>query len=1445
MKKNRATPSCTLITVFPGTFFSKRLGQLVLLAAILMVPFLTSAQSWDTVRVVDFSNPSFNQDLGGVQGFNAVGLTLGNNGASGNFNDLCAFTGSFSAQDRIAMRVSLLAGVDYRVSLNGKVNSPGQAVDFVYAPAGSPQQVTVISQSIPLADIDYNDPGATVESGTFSVAADGNYWVAVVHGGVNLSWVFARLDNFMVEALQEAPILSLTDNDGSLITSSIETEPGTPFTVCLSPDSAPAEDMVLELSINGDGSPHFSDFTTMPLTFPAGSTDEVCFDLSPSAEAVAGTYTFQLTDGNGQEVMSFEVGVEPPCQGVAIESRSICEGESINIGCPGNSEELCYRWEPEGEGVNSVQDAGSPNPVVSPIETTTYTVYASDANGNVEIDQVTITVAPAPVVEISSILSPPIIVYGGAIDITGTDGYLSSAYEWSLDDEPFASGTHEILADLPGIYTLSVTGVNGCAGSASIEVVSGNSSEDCSEALQAYFRAQGFYEIPIDITGEDIVGARNATACEVQDEAKLLISISGGVPGNLANDISSFYSDPDGFFDEVTGGLKAFVTRDENFCENLIQSEGCGVTSLTTDFVEAAISNAEVGHWAHFSGEVGGEGILFVSGKSPLVADEWVTKDPKNIEFLKKAKEQLANGNIPFVNERHATLLSVTGAFVHHPCEDPAATEVTLDEDPNPGTDPQSEECPNQNNDDVVCLSPAGIPIELPAGAILRFGFNDEVKDEIDPRALSGFTYVEGANQGLYRAARKPKQNPDVFFGYYDIWANSEADRWYENPNGQVTGPLELTMGISENRHACPFFNIYRINFTPDPAFPGASNPRADGIHVSDFEAAMVGSFGAEVPESNRVVSLCVPNVSFENFNKPITVLLDKDNPNNQDNPDDALGAIGWIFYVPQEGSGIARFHATYTAGNPEEITYRRWYPCAGLWVEVAAPEAKEQMDFISAFIDAALETGHLSLDLGGFIPIIGEAFDFINGIWYLAEGNTTEAALSFAATTPVIGIVSTAGKYTFSIVIKGTGEVADKVVDLSNYVRKYTDANGVRKVLEIGPPGNQTQRIGDWVGLRTYAEGFTEAQAVKFADWFLNNPNHRLLEMFGSNDPLLKVWKRLEEQGTPVETINRLFDKLATGDADDLLDLLKNNPQKVDGWKFLAETYTNPGQRRLWDRDLVEEVADALNDSEFIGILNTYTDDATQTLQGIISKNFKAVCCGDAFTSASVHLSPIDDYVKNIRNLIKEMDANEIEGIGGFINSIKSDALGIKVDEANQLARLAFEQPQNAAFDMSQYMRFDKNFPSGNKKFDLERTPNLDGISSYVELKSWNNAIEGNEDAIFEGLLANYDQYVKGYLINANSLDNIRYSFDVGKIKPPDSFHPNLPLEERQIRLVWEQWKKFYNAKAQDIYEDIGQAKFMDLFGTNMVSDFLSIVEMPVTDIANPPSFYKYIKTE
>lgn len=57
-------------------------------------------------------------------------------------------------------------------------------------------------------------------------------------------------------------------------------------------------------------------------------------------------------------------------------------------------------------------------------------------------------------------------------------------------------------------------------------------------------------------------------------------------------------------------------------------------------------------------------------------------------------------------------------------------------------------------------------------------------------------------------------------------------------------------------------------------------------------------------------------------------------------------------------------------------------------------------------------DIGHLVLDGLGLIPVAGEAFDFVNGIWYYAEGNVLDGSLSMASCIPVLGWFSTGGKW-------------------------------------------------------------------------------------------------------------------------------------------------------------------------------------------------------------------------------------------------------------------------------------------------------------------------------------------------------------------------------------------------------------------------------------------------
>jgi len=74
-------------------------------------------------------------------------------------------------------------------------------------------------------------------------------------------------------------------------------------------------------------------------------------------------------------------------------------------------------------------------------------------------------------------------------------------------------------------------------------------------------------------------------------------------------------------------------------------------------------------------------------------------------------------------------------------------------------------------------------------------------------------------------------------------------------------------------------------------------------------------------------------------------------------------------------------------------------------------------------------DIGHAALDVAGLIPVVGEVADVANGIWYTAEGNYVDAALSFASAIPLAGYAATAvkaGKYG-SDVIKAGAKYGDE----------------------------------------------------------------------------------------------------------------------------------------------------------------------------------------------------------------------------------------------------------------------------------------------------------------------------------------------------------------------------------------------------------------------------------
>lgn len=87
-------------------------------------------------------------------------------------------------------------------------------------------------------------------------------------------------------------------------------------------------------------------------------------------------------------------------------------------------------------------------------------------------------------------------------------------------------------------------------------------------------------------------------------------------------------------------------------------------------------------------------------------------------------------------------------------------------------------------------------------------------------------------------------------------------------------------------------------------------------------------------------------------------------------------------------------------------------------------------------------DIGHLTLDVFGMVPVIGNAADGINAAWYMSEGKYLDAALSSIALIPGIGQAATLAKPAIKAAAAG---VAFKSLDEAlTWARKWLDEAGI-----------------------------------------------------------------------------------------------------------------------------------------------------------------------------------------------------------------------------------------------------------------------------------------------------------------------------------------------------------------------------------------------------------------
>jgi RHS repeat-associated protein len=106
---------------------------------------------------------------------------------------------------------------------------------------------------------------------------------------------------------------------------------------------------------------------------------------------------------------------------------------------------------------------------------------------------------------------------------------------------------------------------------------------------------------------------------------------------------------------------------------------------------------------------------------------------------------------------------------------------------------------------------------------------------------------------------------------------------------------------------------------------------------------------------------------------------------------------------------------------------------------------------------------GHEVLDLMGLVPVVGEIFDVVNGIWYASEGDALNASLSMSSAIPALGYFATGSKLS----LKGAKALkyAKGLERAALAVRKNADRVWAMNPLKRGKVIERTLALLDYKG--------------------------------------------------------------------------------------------------------------------------------------------------------------------------------------------------------------------------------------------------------------------------------------------------------------------------------------------------------------------------------------------
>jgi gliding motility-associated-like protein len=259
-----------------------------------------------------------------------------------------------------------------------------------------------------------------------------------------LNLVFIATENYTYIRTTTVHACTSTDSIQIKVTPSVVISINPPMdTIC------PGESVNLTVI----GPPQLEDFSWDP------STNLSCSDCqNPTASPGATTtYTVQASF-EGCPLYASTTLFVPSGPVFNLQDKSICPGESVQLNTE-NNPQATYVWTSSDGSLNTTD----PTPIVSPTQSTTYTVVAT-VGDCVSTDMVTITVLTDFTLNVNT---PTIICPGSSATLTATVSPVGPGYSYTWTDANGNSvggdnASIEVSPATTTSYTVEVTGPSGC-----------------------------------------------------------------------------------------------------------------------------------------------------------------------------------------------------------------------------------------------------------------------------------------------------------------------------------------------------------------------------------------------------------------------------------------------------------------------------------------------------------------------------------------------------------------------------------------------------------------------------------------------------------------------------------------------------------------------------------------------------------------------------------------------------------------------------------------------------------------------------------------------------------------------------------------------------------------------------------------------------------------------